>query len=333
MTAWNRDRDGNLQVVIADDDPVQRWLLKTSLTQGGYTVRETTNGRDAWNVLQAEALQIIVTNWMMPERDGLELIRDIRATCVDRYVYIILLTARDGKPDVVDGLQAGADDYLTKPFNPGELLARVAIGQRILGMETHLREARDRERELARRDSLTGLFNRRAIYERAEAALDQAIAQNRPLSLILLDIDHFKHVNDQYGHLVGDQALYLIAATVARNKRATDLVGRWGGEEFLLVLPETTLMEATVVAERVRNSVADARLRLADGGSLQRTVSLGVASLQPGDPMPLDVLLQQADNQLLRAKAEGRNRTCFPLTTQPDLQLLLNGRQHQPKGR
>jgi two-component system chemotaxis response regulator CheY len=304
---WNTEQRP-LKIVIADDDPVQRWLLRDSLTRSGYDVIDTSNGQEAWAAIQNEAVQVVITNWMMPEMDGPALIRQIRAARFERYVYVILLTARDTKHDVVDGLQAGADDYLVKPFDENELLARVSISKRILHLEAHLRESRDHERMLAQHDSLTGLFNRRAIYEHAQAEMARAAREALPLSLILLDIDHFKEVNDTYGHLIGDQTLYLIAATITRNKRPSDWFGRWGGEEFLLVLPATTLAEARAVAERIRTSVADVKLPLPEGRWFGRTISLGVSSTPPGSTIPVDTLLQQADTVLLLAKEAGRNR-------------------------
>jgi two-component system chemotaxis response regulator CheY len=306
---WNAE-EHLMRVLIADDDPVQRWLLRENLSQSGYEVIETANGQAAWDVLQDGTAQVVVTNWMMPGIDGLDLIRQIRAACLERYIYVILLTARDTKIDIVDGLEAGADDYLVKPFDPNELLARVAISKRILQLEASLREARDHERMLARHDSLTGLFNRRAIYEHAEAELARAERESGPISLILLDIDHFKEVNDYHGHLIGDQTLYLIAATISRNKRPFDWFGRWGGEEFLMVLPNTTLKEACQVAERIRNSVGEVKLPLPGGRSFHRTISLGVTSAPAASISSLDILLQQADSMLLLAKERGRNQIC-----------------------
>jgi two-component system chemotaxis response regulator CheY len=305
--AWNAE-ERLTRVIIADDDPVQRWLLRENLSQSGYDVIETADGQAAWDALQDDTVQVVVTNWMMPGIDGLDLIRQIRTARLERYIYVILLTARNTKLDVVDGLEAGADDYLIKPFDPNELLARVAISKRILQLEASLREARDHERTLARHDSLTGLFNRRAIYEHAEAELARADREDSPISLILLDIDYFKEVNDHHGHLIGDQTLYLIAATISRNKRPFDWFGRWGGEEFLMVLPNTNLQEACQVAERIRASVSEVNLPLPGGRSFRRTISLGVTSAPAMSLSSLDILLQQADSMLLLAKERGRNQ-------------------------
>ena len=300
-----------MRILVVDDDPLLRQLLRAHLTRVGHEVLTMADGRSAWKLLQREPIRLVITDWMMPGLDGLELTRRIRLADFPGYVYVILLTARDDKADIVSGLKAGADDYLTKPFDPGELCARVAIGERILDLETRLREARDQLQELATHDSLTGLLNRRAIYDHAEEELARARREARPMSLVLLDVDHFKAVNDQHGHLVGDQALRLIADTIVQNIRSYDKAGRWGGEEFLLVLPRTTLSEAVAVAERVRAGVAASQLPLSDGGCLQLRASLGVANTSPEIPWDLDTLLRQADQALYCAKRKGRNRVCW----------------------
>jgi two-component system chemotaxis response regulator CheY len=302
-----------MKILIVDDDPVLRQILHTYLARASYEVTLAEDGRAAWDIWQQEHTRLIVTDWMMPVMDGPELIRRIRATSFPGYTYIIMLTAKEGKSDVIFGLEAGADDYLTKPFNAGELRARISIGERILNLEASLSQALTRMEELATHDPVTGLLNRRALYSHAEAELNRAQRYGKALSFVMLDIDHFKSVNDHHGHLVGDQALRVVADTLAHNKRPYDWAGRWGGEEFLLVLPNTDLDEAAVVSERLRVSLNEADVPLPNGGSLHLQASLGVSSssLDPNVRNTLDSLVNLADEALLRAKREGRNRVCI----------------------
>ena len=298
-----------MRLLVVDDDPVISRLLQASLSRAGHTVVPATDGRAAWHLWQQDPISLVVTDWMMPGLDGPELISRIRAASTGDYTYIILLTAKGGKDDVVEGLMTGADDYLTKPFHPGELRARVSIGERILTLEMRLREARDQFMVLATHDPLlTGLFNRRALQEHAEAEWQRSARGQGVLSLALLDIDHFKSVNDRLGHAAGDHALRLIGDLLTASKRAYDWAGRWGGEEFLLVLPGATSEDACGVAERVRAKVEASPLSLTNYGVINLRVSIGVSTMTPGAPMTLDTLLQQADEALYTAKEQGRNR-------------------------
>ncbi len=303
-----------MKILVVDDDSTLRHILRIHLTRAGYEVVEAEDGQVAWDIMQRENLRFVITDWMMPEVDGPELIRRIRQANLPGYTYIIMLTAKEGKEAVVTGLEAGADDYLTKPFDPGEFRARVAIGKRIVNLETRLSESLVRLEELAMRDGLTGLFNRRALYQHTENELSRARRENFPLSVVLLDIDHFKSVNDQHGHLVGDQALRLVADIITHSKRPYDWAGRWGGEEFLVVLPNTGPPEARIVAERMRENVARAQFVPPDDDRpLQLRISLGVSStpIRPDSTLLLDQLLHQADEALYRAKRGGRNRVCL----------------------
>lgn len=303
-----------MKILIVDDDPALRRILQAQLLRAGHDVVEAADGQAAWDILQEDPIRLVITDWMMPVMDGPELVRRIReaigSQLFPNYVYIILLTAKVGKNDVVAGLEAGADDYLTKPFDPRELRARVTIGERIISLESSLSDARRQMEILAMQDGVTGLLNRRAIHQHAEAELSRTQRHHAPVSLVLLDIDHFKSVNDRFGHLVGDQALRMVADVLVEKKRPYDWAGRWGGEEFLLVLPRTTLAEAHRVADRVRLSVAATYLTFADEQKLNVEVSLGVTSTfgNPEALPSLDMLLQQADEALYHAKGTGRNR-------------------------
>jgi diguanylate cyclase (GGDEF)-like protein len=307
-----------VKILIVDDDPNSRRLLSVNLTFGGHSVVEAPDGETAWALFQQDRQRLVITDWMMPGIDGMELIRLIRSTQAEGYTYIIMLTALATKPQVVSGLESGADDYLTKPFDPDELLARITIGQRVLQLEERLMESRRQMEILAMQDTLTGLFNRRAIHDRALAELNRLArgTASAPLSVILLDVDRFKTINDSYGHEAGDRALQVVAERLGHMLRSYDLVGRWGGEEFLVLLPGTSLAEAGVVAERIRSGLASSAVPV-EGGGVALTASLGVASVGleamqavSGDEPWLDRLMRAADRALYQAKNTGRNKVC-----------------------
>ncbi len=298
-----------MQVLVVDDEPVLRELLSIALAEDGHDTLEAANGQEAWRMLKESEVQLVITDWMMPLLDGTELIRRIREERFQRYIYVILLTARSEQRDVVKGLVLGADDYLKKPFDVDELQARVGIGVRVLELENRLRRALKRLNHLATWDSVTGLLNRQAIMRHAKVELNRTRRTQQPMSVIMLDIDFFKRVNDQHGHLVGDQVLRSVAKLLPRTMRPYDLVGRWGGEEFLLILPNTNRTQAGEVAERIRTSVADAAIPF-EGGTIRITVSLGAAEADLNNATSLDMLLGQADEALYSAKNQGRNRVC-----------------------
>jgi two-component system cell cycle response regulator len=298
-----------MKILIVEDDPGSRRLVTLRLTAAGHEVVEAEDGQLAWALFQREPFQMVITDWMMPNLDGRDLIRNIRSNSQKGYTYIIMLTAIDDKSQVVTGLESGADEYLTKPFDNKELIARVASGERILKLEEELTQAHRQMEILAMQDGLTGISNRRAIEEHASAELDHARRKECPLSVILLDIDHFKAVNDQYGHLVGDHILHHLAEILTRNLRQYDRIGRWGGEEFIVILPDTKISEALIVAERMRVATAEAKLRMENGKYYEVQISLGVACASGFYP-PLTKLVDAADQALYQAKQAGRNRVC-----------------------
>ncbi len=289
-----------MKILIVEDDLMQRRFLQVILTQSGREVITAADGEAAWDMLQKERIRIVITDWMMPVLSGPELIQRIRAANLPHYTYLVLLTSKSAQNSIVEGLKAGADDYLIKPFDRNELMARLAIGERILKLEERLEQ-------MATHDALTNLLNRRALYAGAQTELNRSVRENSPLSLIMLDIDHFKSVNDAYGHPAGDKALCLVAETLVQNKRDYDLVGRWGGEEFLALLPKTSLADAGTIAERFRAGIEAARLQMPDGGAVNFTVSLGVSSTAFGS-LDIEELIHQADKALYLAKNSGRNR-------------------------
>ncbi len=298
-----------MKILIVEDDPLSRQLVKTPLQRAGYEVVEAEDGQAAWELFQHEPFALVITDWMMPGLDGPALVQRIRSSGQKSYTYIIMLTAMDDTNNVVAGLESGADEYLTKPFNGRALIARVASGARILKLEEQLIEAHHKMEILAMHDGLTGLFNRRAIEQHAEAELDLAKRKERSLSILLLDVDHFKSINDQYGHKSGDDALRQLAQILTDNLRQYDRAGRWGGEEFLVVLPETQLSEAITVAERLRVSVAETKLSLENGEGFSMQASLG-AAFASGPYPSLSKLIDAADQALYQAKQSGRNRVC-----------------------
>jgi two-component system cell cycle response regulator len=252
----------------------------------------------------------VVVDWMMPGRDGLEVCRELRRRFNDPYVYAILLTARDQSDDVVAGLDAGADDYLVKPANVGELRARVRAAQRIIDLQRQLLEAQERLRVLAMHDALTGIWNRGAIFDALMRELDRARRQGSPLAVVMIDLDRFKRINDTHGHPVGDEVLREAAQRIRGAIRAYDFVGRYGGEEFLVVAPGLAGASAAELAERIRRAF-EAHPIATSGPALPVTLSLGVAAAAPRSAVDLTSLLEAADDALYQAKSEGRNRTAL----------------------
>ena len=295
-----------MKILIADDDPISRRLLEAALSEWGYDVLVTSDGSEAWEAMQQlEAPSLVISDWMMPHMDGLELCRKIRQMDRTGYIYFIILTAKDRKEDVIDGLDAGADDFLIKPFNREELKFRTRIGERIIELE-------QRMLKLATTDFLTGVLNRRAFFERIEQEINRSLRENTSLSLILTDIDYFKKVNDRYGHQSGDMVLQRFTEQLLNSSRPYDFVGRYGGEEFLICLPGTDISQSGSVAERMRSKAEEMKVMLPDGSqSIRITASFGVTSFLMGSKEKADSLIKRVDNALYKAKNEGRNRVCM----------------------
>jgi diguanylate cyclase (GGDEF)-like protein len=299
-----------MKVLIVDDDPTNRHLLTAMLLSTRHEFCEACDGKSAWELIQKETINLVITDWMMPDMDGVELIDYIRKANFPHYIYIILLTARSTKADVVAGLESGADDYLIKPFDLDELRARVKIADRIIELERRLREERDRNQKMATYDSLTNLYNRRALYDIADNELARARRDKKPVSLVMMDIDHFKNVNDAHGHNIGDQALRIVAHIISDKIRIYDTAARWGGEEFLLILPGTNIDEAELIAERVRQGIETSLIPIPGGNHLNLQASFGVSTSMPDKLLSFDLLVHQADEALYDAKEKGRNRVC-----------------------
>jgi two-component system, cell cycle response regulator len=300
-------RDGKA-VLVAEDDPVSRRILEVRLRQWGYQVTAIDNGFKALEVFETdEAPELLLLDWMMPGIDGVELCRRIRAMNKPVYPYILLLTARDAKQDLVMGLEAGADDYLTKPFNAEELRARLRAGDRILALQRELIYAREQLRFHATHDALTGAWNRKGIVDFLTQELARAHRTREPLGLMMIDLDHFKNVNDTYGHAVGDAVIKEVAARLVRSVRSYDLVGRYGGEEFLVILSNASLADVERRARRLCAVVRESPVRF-QSLEVKVTISIGVTNAPPGQDILQTRLLQAADLALYQAKQRGRNR-------------------------
>jgi len=245
-----------MRILIADDEPVSRRMLQALLVKWGYEVSTAEDGDDAWRHLQvAEAPRMALLDWMMPGQNGVDVCRALRKLRPDPYTYILLLTAKDAKESVVEGLESGADDYLVKPFNPQELKARIRVGQRLLDLEDKLVQAREAMRFKAMHDVLTGVWNRGTVLEALEREVWRARREGNSLGILMVDLDHFKSVNDTYGHLAGDAVLREVTRRMHSEVRPYDAVGRYGGEEFLILLPGCTSAETRQKAERLRNVI------------------------------------------------------------------------------
>lgn len=316
------------KVLIAEDDPVSRRVLHTFLLKWGYEVVVAEDGTQALAILERQDFpRLAVLDWMMPGLEGTQVCERIRKEPNRPYVYILLLTARSQKEDILKGLESGADDYLTKPFDAQELRARLQVGQRILSLQNHLIEAREELLFQATHDALTGLANRGVILEALHRERSRQSRMGGSFGVVLADLDHFKYVNDQHGHLVGDAVLQELARRMRAAVRPYDLVGRYGGEEFLIVVPSSDVRGTMGLAERIRKSVEERPVKT-EAGEIHMTISLGVAVADPVVPLDAQALLQVADDALYRAKDRGRNRcelgpAADPVSTrQPDAAIV-----------
>jgi diguanylate cyclase (GGDEF)-like protein len=295
-------------VLVAEDDPIFRHVLQTWLGKWNYKVVAADNGQEAWQILQQEdSPKMAILDWMMPETDGLELCRRLRSCELGPYRYVLLVTARDEKQDVVAGLEAGADDYLAKPFNVEELRARLRSGERILHLQDALLRAQKALQFEAAHDRLTGLWNRGAILDRLHSEMERHHRTGDALGVMMADLDHFKRINDSYGHLAGDEVLQQVAARLSDALRGYDSVGRYGGEEFLVVVPGCAASDLMTGAERLRSCIS-AKPMQTGNGPIAATLSLGVVSTQTVATRDYETLLRVADEALYAAKAKGRNR-------------------------
>jgi diguanylate cyclase (GGDEF)-like protein len=294
-----------MHILVADDDPLVRRLVEATLRQLGHDVTAVVDGDEALDVLlRPGAPRVAILDWMMPAADGLDVCRMLRQQSTS-YVYVIMLTGRDRPEDMIEAMEADVDDFLTKPLDVAELRAHLRTAERIVRLQQRLLEAQDTLWHQAMHDSLTGLWNRAMILSQLSQELNRVQRSGNPVSVLLVDLDHFKAVNDTYGHARGDEVLQHAAKRMSANLRAYDCIGRYGGEEFLVVLPDCDIEGARIVAERIREAVA-----ALDAEGLvpcKVTVSLGLASTEFA-PAHQQVLLHAADAALYRAKHAGRDR-------------------------
>lgn len=298
-----------MRILLAEDSAVYRHLIGGYLKEWGFDLAVATNGAEAWALLQEpDSPRLVLLDWVLPKIEGVELCRRIRQTeCRSYYRYVVLLTAKDGKGDLLEGMEAGADDYLVKPFDPMELRARLLAGKRILDLQEELVEARESLRIAATYDFLTRLLNRGEILAFLGRELSRARRERAPVGIILADLDHFKKVNDSLGHPAGDAVLRETAKRLRACLRIYDGAGRYGGEEFLLVLPRCDLATTVERAEEIRKGICATEIEIGDR-SVRVTVSMGVTVAACDAGPNTEELLLEADKALYRAKENGRNR-------------------------
>lgn len=289
-----------MRILIADDDPTTLLLLESALTDWGYEVVTARDGNAAWDILRsADSPPLALLDWMMPALSGVELCRKVRQESQAPFVYLVLLTGKTKTQDIVQGMEAGADDYVSKPFDEQELKVRLRAGQRIVDLHEALRIH-------ATRDALTGIWNRRMILEILGREWARAAREGAPVAVVIADLDHFKRINDTLGHLGGDAVLLEAVRRMSSVLRPYDAIGRYGGEEFLIVLPGCDQPGAVAAAERMRRVIEDAEVATPTGRTAI-TVSLG-AAIGEGPRIDANELIKSADAALYRAKRAGRNR-------------------------
>jgi diguanylate cyclase (GGDEF)-like protein len=314
-----------MKVLAAEDNPVFQTMLANMLTRWGYTPVVARDGNEAWEALQQpDGPQLAILDWMMPGLNGVDVCRGVRAAGREPYIYILLLTARTDSEDLVEGMEAGADDYLTKPFQAHELRVRLRAGRRILDLQQQLLAAREALREQATHDGLTGLLNRNSILAVLDKELARGSREDQPLSVLMVDLDRFKQINDTHGHAAGDVVLCEAARRMRESVRSYDSLGRYGGEEFVIVLPGCDARSAQAHAARVRQAFAISPFPT-ESARLQATCSIGVSGRVHPRANEAAILLREADLALYVAKENGRNCVVVHGDTAP---LCEGSREH-----
>lgn len=297
-----------MKILIADDSIVSRHLLEATLKKWGYEVVLASDGNRACEILcGVDPPTLAILDWMMPGMTGLEVCRRVRQRGQEPYTYILLLTSKNLREDLVEGMESGADDYIIKPFDQHELNVRLRAGTRLVELQTELLATREAMREQATKDALTHIWNRSSILDMLERELARSTRELRPVGVILLDLDHFKQVNDGHGHFAGDVVLQEAAGRIRDSIRTYDSIGRYGGEEFLILLPGCDDRSTFVQAERLRAHLAQETI-LVNRAELTVTGSFGCTSALPGQQSTAEALIRKADEALYLAKRLGRNR-------------------------
>ncbi|HVO98016.1 MAG TPA: diguanylate cyclase [Bryobacteraceae bacterium] len=302
-----------MRILIADDSIVSRHLLDATLRKWGYEVVVACDGVEAWNYLQAEdAPKLAILDWVMPGLTGPEVCRRVREHAHDKdsYTYLILLTSKSLREDLIEGMESGADDYLTKPFDQHELKVRLRAGTRIIDLQRELVAAREELREQATKDFLTRIWNRSSILDIFQRELARGSRENRHVGLVIADLDQFKSVNDTYGHFAGDAVLREFARRMQAVTRPYDAVGRYGGEEFLIILPGCDAACTASQAERMRAALSSEAMFINEKPHLV-TCSFGATCWRPGMDSSAESLIRVADNALYMAKGQGRDRVVY----------------------
>lgn len=304
-----------MKVLIAEDEIISCRALEKSIKDWGYETVIAKNGKKAWEFIKKDDIRLAILDWMMPGMNGVELCQKIRQEFQEKkykYIYIILLTGKDQQGDIITGLSAGADDYITKPFSFLELKVRLQNGQRIIELE-------DSRLKLASYDSLTKVWNRNKILEFFKEELERSRRENQSTGLIMVDIDHFKKVNDSYGHFIGDAVLIEVTFRLKKSIRKYDKIGRYGGDEMLIVLPDCGFTNVKRIAERLRQCVAEQKIQT-EKAALQITISAGGTSSDISSLASGDEIIQVSDRALYSAKKKGRNCVVVLESLQPRME-------------
>jgi diguanylate cyclase (GGDEF)-like protein len=307
-----------MRILIADDSIVSRHLLDATLRRWGYDVVMACDGNEAWEILQtADAPRIAILDWVMPGLTGPEVCSRVRATSNEKesYTYILLLTSKSQREDLIEGMESGADDYLTKPFDQHELKVRLRPGTRIVELQQELIRAREELRDQATKDFLTRIWNRSSVLDILDREMERGRREKQPLGLILADLDHFKAINDNFGHFGGDAVLREFVRRMSGSMRPYDSIGRYGGEEFLIVLPGCDDAATRKQAERMRTALADQAMAFNEESKII-TCSFGATAFVPGVEVNAESLIRLADDALYGAKRQGRNRVVFMPTSE-----------------